>query len=831
MYITACQVNHLTDPLGYLLERTVFSWRVEDAQGTRAEASRLCVRQGGAVVYDSGWAQLDSLAAPAVFPLRPRTRYTWRVSVRTDRGEEARSEENWFETGRMDEPWQAQWIGCADAERLPVFSRRVTPERPVRSARLYICGLGLYEAAWNGERIGSEYMTPYCTNYDAWVQYQTYDVTAQLQQAGELSVTLADGWYAGRFGFTKDGLPYYRGSRKLLAELILTYDDGSEQHIGTDPSWRVTRSRITFSGIYDGEHRDDTLPELPPEPALPVDPPRGAVTARLSTPVAVRRELPVTLLRTPAGETVFDTHQNMTGIFRLRVHVPAGRLVRLQFGEVLQNGNFYNGNLRSAKAEYRYLSDGAEHILSPRFTFYGYRYVRIEGVEAPDPADFTALVLHSELPVTGRLTTGHALVNRLIRNAEWGHIGNFLDVPTDCPQRDERMGWTGDAQVFAPTACYLRSCFSFFAKYLRDLASEQACFGGEVPQTVPSFGMLPSSAAWGDAACIIPWVCYEYSGDSSILSDQFDSMCAWVAFMDRLEQDGHGWRDHFHFGDWLALDGPGGIDGVQGGTDKGYIALTYLRCSAELTARAADVLGRPADAARMRAIADRTLAELRAEYFTPTGRCTEGTQTGLLLALHHHLSPDEARTRRDLAQKMAQCEGRLKTGFVGTPILCEELMKAGMEEQAFRLLVNEEYPGWLYSVKLGATTVWERWNSILPDGSISSTGMNSLNHYAYGSIVAWLYRDVAGIAPAEPGFRSARLRPHVSRTLGSAEAEYISAAGTWRAAWQILPDGRIRYRCTVPFGCTATLDLPRGGGHYTLQPGDFTHTYTPDTPV
>ena len=270
------------------------------------------------------------------------------------------------------------------------------------------------------------------------------------------------------------------------------------------------------------------------------------------------------------------------------------------------------------------------------------------------------------------------------------------------------------------------------------------------------------------------------------------------------------------------------------GWERMFDVYEYEGRSYEETCRACVRRGnddRPADAARMRAIADRTLAELRAEYFTPTGRCTEGTQTGLLLALHHHLSPDEARTRRDLAQKMAQCEGRLKTGFVGTPILCEELMKAGMEEQAFRLLVNEEYPGWLYSVKLGATTVWERWNSILPDGSISSTGMNSLNHYAYGSIVAWLYRDVAGIAPAEPGFRSARLRPHVSRTLGSVEAEYISAAGTWRAAWQILPDGRIRYRCTVPFGCTATLDLPRGGGHYTLQPGDFTHTYTPDTPV
>lgn len=827
MNITCCKVNHIINPLGFTMNSLSFSWQVGQAQGKTAISSRIVVLQGESVAADTGWENLNSLATHINIPLKPRTRYVWTVSVRTDAGEEAESAQNWFETSRMDEQWTGQWIGCDNKEaRLPVFVRKITPAKQVHTARLYICGLGLYEAAWNGAKIGSEYLTPYCNNYDAWVQYQTYDVTDQLQKAGTLSIGLGNGWYKGRFGFDSSKPPYYGDEWKLIADLVLTYVDGTEEVFGTNNSWQVTRSNITFSNIYDGEHRDDTLPAIAPRSAVPVSAPKGALTARLSLPVIIRQKRPVKLIRTPSGETVLDTEQNMTGAFCLRVHEPEGTMVRLQFGEILQQGNFYRENLRTAKAEYVYISDGKEHVLEPRFTFYGFRYVKVEGITDINPSDFTALVLCSDIPQTGTLTTGNTLVNQLIQNAQWGQVGNFLDVPTDCPQRDERMGWTGDAQVFAPTACYQFDCAAFYAKYLYDLYTEQEMNSGEVPQVVPSFGNKPSSTAWGDAACVIPWTVYEYYGDKTILENQFDSMCAWVDFMDRLEAQNHGWSNHFHFGDWLALDCFKAARGLIGATDRAYIALTHFRYSAELTAKAARVLDKETQAAHYEALAERILVTIRNEYFAPSGRCAVPTQTGFLLALRHGLTNDIDRTRQDLADKLESNNNMLETGFVGTPLLCEELTRAGYPEKAFGLLLNENYPGWLYAVKLGATTIWERWNSVLPDGSISGTDMNSLNHYAYGAIVNWMYRDVAGIAPLEPGFCKAKLTPQIHPELGAVKASYQSSAGVWHVSWEMLPNDQIRYSCTVPFGCTADLVLPCGGGRHTLSAGDYNWVYT-----
>lgn len=832
MTITNCKVNHLTNPLGCALDGTVFSWTVEGAQGKFQTAARIIVKRDGAVETDTGWANLDSLAAPVALSLRPRTRYTWTVAVRTNAGEEAVSGGNWFETGKLIDPWAARWIGCDDAEpRHPVFSREIVPAKPVAAARLYICGLGLYEAAWNGEKIGGEYLTPYCTDYNSWVQYQTYDVTERLQSAGVLSVLLGSGWYKGRFGFDRRETPYYGDGWKLIAELRLTYADGTQEVIGTDESWTVTRSNITFSNLYDGEHRDDTLPPLPPEGVRLVEPPAGKLTERYSAPVAVREELPVReVIHTPAGETVLDLGQNLAGIFRLRCRAPKGRTVRLQFGEILQDGNLYRDNLRTAKAEYVYVSDGEEHSIEPKFTYYGCRYVKVEGLPELRAEDFTALVLHSDIPQAGTLATGNGLVNQLLSNIHWSQKGNFLDVPTDCPQRDERMGWTGDAQVFAPTACYQRDCWAFYAKYLRDVAREQESNNGAVPNVAPSFGHRDSSAAWGDAACVIPWTLYQFYGDPAILAAQFDSMKGWVDYIARVDGDDHGWRRRFHFGDWLALDVWDESD-KQGGTDVGYVAdVMYYRC-ARLVAEAAKVLDRREDEIKYAALAEALLNTIRAEYFTPSGRCAVPTQTGLLLALEHGITPDPRRTAAELARALKKSGRKLQTGFVGTPLLCPTLTAIGQEDAAFELLLNEGYPGWLYAVKLGATTVWERWNSVGPDGRIAENGMNSLNHYAYGSIAQWLYGDVAGLRPAAPGFRRAALRPHVSAALGHVELEYRSAAGRWACRWEVLDSGDVAYSCAVPFGCTAELTLPYGGGTYELGPGEFSRTYTPDRPL
>ena len=832
MKITHCRVDHLEDPLGYWLEKPVFSWQVEDAKGRHQAAARLVVRCDGTVVADTGWADLDSLATPVGLELRPRTRYTWTVAVRTDAGEEEISAEHWFETAKQDEPWLAAWIGCDESDpRHPVFAKAVAPRGQVLRARLYICGLGLYEATWNGQKIGQEHLAPYCNDYNTWVQYQTYDVTAQLQGPGTLAVTLGNGWFGGRFGLSRDPRPYYGGGWKLRAELRLAYADGGEEVIATDESWQVTRSNIVFSNIYDGEHRDDTLPKAAPVPAVRVDGPKGQLAARLSTPVSTRAELPVReMLHTPAGETVLDLGQEITGGFRLSVCVPRGQAVRLQFGEILQKGNFYRDNLRTAKAEYRYISDGEPHVLEPRFTFYGYRYVKVEGIGDLRPESFTGLAWYSRLPRTGKLATGHPLINRLIANVEWGQLDNFLDVPTDCPQRDERMGWTGDAQVFAATACYQRDCAAFYAKYMRDMWAEQAARGGEVPDTVPSFGRDGSSAAWGDAACVIPWTLYRFTGDIGMLARHYPSMAAWVDWITAQDGDDHAWRRHFHYGDWLALDGPG-AGSCQGGTDTAFVADTQYRHSVLLTARAARALGKNEDAARYEALAQRLLDGIRAEYFTPAGRCAVPTQTGLLLALRDGTTPDPARTGRDLVAGLKAAGGKLQTGFVGTPLLASGLCAVGRPDLAYDLLLYEGYPGWLYAVKLGATTVWERWDSLAPDGTIADNGMNSLNHYAYGSIVGWLYSGAAGLAPAAPGFRQAKLAPRIDARLGRVEAEYRAASGLWRVGWEVLPNGDVRYHCTVPFDCGAALALPYGGGDHVLGPGNFDLTYTPDRPL
>lgn len=827
MRISSCKVNHLTNPLGFAMEQCVFSWLVEDVSGKKQTAARILVKTDYETVADTGWAQLNSLATPVEISLQPCTRYFWTVSVRTDAGEEGTSEENWFETGIAQ--WSAQWIGCDDTQpRHPVFSKKIVPAKKVRSARLYICGLGLYEARWNGTKIGSEYLTPYCNNYHAWIQYQTYDITQQLQEDGTLSVELGNGWYKGRFGFDRNETPYYGNSWKLIAQILLRYADGTEETVGTDESWEVTRSNIFFSNIYDGEQRDDTLPKTEAVHAVAVAAPRGQLLPRSSTPVRVQQTLAVQeILTTPAGETVIDIGQNITGSFRLAVHEPAGTRLHLQFGEILQHGNFYRENLRTAKAEYVYISDGKPHVLEPKFTFYGYRYVKVCGVSNLQAEDFTALVLHSQLPKTGSMKTGNELVNQLLQNIQWGQIGNFLDVPTDCPQRDERMGWTGDAQVFAGTACYQRDSYAFFAKYLQDIWTEQQDNHGAVPDVVPSFGKKSCAAAWGDAACIIPWTLYQFYGDPAILERQYASMKAWVDHITEVDGADNGWRRQYHYGDWLALDGCG-TDDLHGGTDIGLIASTQYRYCAQLTTKAARILGKQADADKYDALSDRILEEIRREYFTPAGRCAVPTQTGLLLSARYGLSTDETRAGVDLANRMKQDGNQLKTGFVGTPLLCPVLTHTGREDIAFDLLLGERYPGWLYAVKLGATTVWERWNSVDEQGIIADNGMNSLNHYAYGSIAQWLYQDVAGIAPEQPGFRKARLAPHMNAKLESLQAEYRSAAGKWEVSWKVLANGDVHYRCRVPFHCTATLMLPYGGGSYQLESGIFEKTYTPN---
>ncbi len=842
MKIVNCKTNHMTNPLGFHMEKLVFSYTVEDAAGKFQDLARIVVSQNADCsnpVFDSGMrSDIDSLAFSLDLELKPYTRYYWTVTVRTDAGEEAESEVNWFETAKMDDPWQAKWITCDSTNpRHPIFSKQLDIT-DVGEARLYICGLGLYETYIDGEKIGDEHLTPYCNNYLKWLQYQTYDVTEQLQNGKKLEVLLGNGWYKGRYSFDprRNQKPYYGNTWKLIAELRVTHADGSIQVIPTDESWSVSRSKITASSIYDGEQVDATLPDEPPQAASACTEELPPLHARLSTPVCVRKTLhPIELIHTPSGETVLDLGQNMAGIFRLRVHEPKGTQIHLWFGEILQEGNFYNGNLRSAKAEYLYISDGKETVIEPYFTFYGYRYVKIEGAQDLKKDDFCGLVLYSEIPKIGTMKTGSALVNRLVQNVEWGQRGNFIDIPTDCPQRDERMGFTGDSQIFCPTACYQTDCLAFFRKYLHDLQTEQEALDGAVPGVVPSVGIHDSCAGWGDAACIIPWNLYLFYGDKSILEEQFDSMKAWVDYLAKVDGDDHGWRNVHQNGDWLALDNlKDGVAATAGATDTGFIASVYYALSTDLVAKAAAVIGKADEAKAYAALHEKIMQDVRDEYFSPNGRCCINTQTALAMTLYYHLLEHDERNGEALQKKFKDNDNKLQTGFLGTPILCGALSESGMNDLAYELLLNEDYPGWLYEVKMGATTVWERWNGLLPDGRISSTDMNSFNHYAFGAIVEWMYRYCAGIhpLPEAPGFKKILLKPEINYQLKSLQAEYESAAGTYRSAWNVLDENHVEFSFSIPFGCEARLVLPHTDmSPQTLQAGEYHFSYQTDKPL
>lgn len=851
MRIARMHVNHVTDPLGFDLgERPTFSWVVEDAVGTHAEASRVVVTCGGKVVTDTGWVYLDAKACALEVALNPRTRYEWTVSVRTDAGEEVTSQAAWFETAKLDEPWQAQWLTCAyDEPRHPVFTKELTLlGEEVSSARLYVCGLGVYEACIDGKPVSDERLAPGTHAYDQWLQYQTYDVTELVADGACLSVALGHGWYSGRFGFVLSEKGFYGNDWRLIAELHVTYADGSEQVIGTDGSWRVTRSNITFSNIYDGEHRDDTLPATEPVVAdlLPAEESAAATALlhdRLSLPVVAHETFASTLIRTPAGECVLDLGQNITGIFRLHGQWPKGSRVHLQFGELLQDGNFYRDNLRTAQAEYWYTSDGEPCVLEPHFTFYGYRYAKIEvDGEAPesfDPTNFVGVALYSDFESNrGRITTGNEKVNQLVSNARWGMRDNFLDTATDCPQRDERMGWTGDANVFSGTALRLAAPYAFYRKYLYDMALEQKARDGMVPAVIPAFGAQfgNGTAVWGDATCRIPWNMYVADGDSAILAEHFDAMRGWVDWIERMDGDAHVWGKVFQFGDWLALDGPI-PGGVMGGTDVGLIAYLSWWRSAMDVASAARVLGKSDEEAHYNALADRIRAWIESEYYTATGRCAVNTQTAYALSLWYGFGND-AWSAGQLRRLLQENGGRLKTGFVGTPLLCPVLSQHGMDREAYDLLLNESYPGWLFAVNLGATTVWERWNSLDETGHITGTDMNSMNHYSYGAIVEWLVSYAAGLQPSEPGFARATIAPHVSWRLRSCSAELDSAAGMYAVAWECVDEARLHVKVTVPFGAEARITLPFAGeeayealGGHTLSSGYYEVTYNTTEPL
>lgn len=849
MKITNVRINGIENPLGYALDGVVCSWNVCDTASTRQTSAAIEVSETSDFVqlrYQKEGA-LNQSGEPLDFPLRPRTTYYYRVRVTGDAGDSAVSDVQTLETGKMDEPWTAQWIAAAKEDTFhPVMTKAFSVDKPVAKARLYVSGVGLFEAYLNGKKLGEEYLTPYVSDYDSSLQVITFPVEDCLQEQNELELMLGKGWYMSVFGLALQANNY--GDRMAaIAELHIDYADGSGEVLVTDGSWEYYGSDIEDSGIYLGETLNRQLWADRENPKKPVDvladPTADPGTKnleishlidRISLPVLAMESLPVQeVIHTPAGETVLDFGQNFAGFVEIQASLPAGTKVVLDCGEILQKGNFYNGNYRDAQSQFIYVSDGRAETVRPHFTFFGFRYIRVTGwVGELNGADFTGRVLYSDIQRTGYITTSNPKINRLYENTVWGLKSNFIDIPTDCPQRSERLGWTGDAQVFAPTASYHMDTRAFFHKYIKDLKDEQKYLNGGMPNFTPNIGHQESAGSvWGDIATFLPYTLYTYYGGKNELAYSYPMMKAWVDYIDR--QDAQRGRTYLFdfldtFGDWLALDGPT-PSSFKGSTDDTYVSTLYYYRSTQMVKEMAQVLGKTEDAAHYAALEAHIKAAIDNEYFTPSGRLAINTQSAAVIALKFGLGSDRDKLIAQFKTRLKQDLNQIKGGFVGAPLLCTVLAEAGLYEEAYDFLLKEGFPSWLYSVNLGATTVWERWNSVFEDGTISDTGMNSLNHYSYGSVMEFVYAYVAGIRPLTPGFGRAAIAPHPDIRLSKVSCSYASVNGTYVCNWEICPDGQFKAHIEVPFNCEAEVTLPGDpAGTQTLAAGAYDFLYQPE---
>lgn len=814
MEIYAVKINGLSNPVGFDYDTFTCSWKVKNAKGKAQTWSRIRVSTGSDMT-DIIWERegnLNSLGEILDIDPLPYTRYYYQIAIRDDAGEHGQSDVHFFETAKLAEPWIAKWIGVTGQDTHPEFAKSFALTGQALSARLYICGLGVFEAYMNGHKIGDDLLAPFINDYEEHFQYCTYDVTDMLGAKNVLSVLLGDGWYRGRFGL--GGPTHYERPLALIAELRITYEDGRVETLMTDESWRYRTSFTTLSDIYDGETQDYVAWRVEPwKQAIPIVSP-GKLCARYSPPLRYMECLPVLeVIQTPAGETVFDFGQNFAGHVVCKQPIPKGSTMTLEFGEIMQNGNFYHDNYRTALTKFVYVSDGIEREIRPRFTFFGFRYVKITGLEKVDPCAFEGRAIYSDMEQTGFIHTGNEKINRLFQNSLWGLKSNSVDMPTDCPQRDEKLGWTGETQVFCPTAGFHMDMRAFYHKFLRDLRSDQIRNNGCVAIYLPNAFPGLCAGIWSDIAAFMPKMLYDYYGCEERLLKYYPLMKDWVDYVHRADV-ARGQKNlydfGFQFGDWLALDGST-EQSRFGRTDSGYVCSAYYWACTKYVAEAAKILGF-AEAADYEARAEAIKTAVLNEYFTPTGRLSIDTQTGYLVALKFGIYKDKQRIIDGLKQRIKQDLNRLKGGFVGATMMNCVLADNGMAEQAYDFLLYEGFPGWLYAVNLGATTIWERWNSVLPDGSISGTDMNSLNHYAYGSVAEFLYRHAAGISPLSPGFKRARIEPLLDIRLGTLKCRYDSASGQYVSEWRIEKDGSLTFHIEIPFGCEADVRLPETEG-------------------
>lgn len=703
----------------------------------------------------------------------------------------------------MDLIEKAAWVRSKQdyGNICPVFRKDFQCEKEIKKASLSITAMGVYEAHINNNRVGEFIMAPGWTQYDKRHQYQTYDIKNLLKENNTITVTVGKGWYRGDLIVWRYN-NIYGGLSAFIAAIEIEYADGEKQILLSDKDWVSDKSAIRFSEIYDGETFDATYSPKDWQESAVLQAPKSVLIKQEGCIVKEQESIfPKSMFTTPKGEVVIDFGQNMTGYVEFEIDAKAGDRLVYTHAEVLdKEGNFYTANLRTAKQRIEYTCKDGKQSYKPHHSFMGFRYIRLD--EAPEyvkSENFKAIVVHSDMKRTGYFKCSNEKVNQLFSNVIWGQRSNFLDVPTDCPQRDERCGWTGDAQVFIETASYNYDVKVFFKKWLHDLAASQDEDGGVaviIPPIIPTSTFLPG-AAWGDAAVICPWQIYLTYNDISVLEDQIDSMIAWVEYIHSRGPEEFLWLNDPHNGDWLALDAPDGS--LRGASDQDFIASAYFAYSTEIVIKALKVLGR--DTAYFENLYSNVVSAFREKYDS-----TIHTQTECAVALYFNLAINKEKTAKQLADLVIKNGNKLTTGFVGTPYILHALSQNGYADLAYSLLLQEEYPSWLFSVNMGATTVWEHWDSMKADGTMWNTDMNSFNHYAYGSVASWMYKVVAGIQIDEnqPGFENVILSPVTDSRISFAEASVETKYGTVSSKWESV-NGKIKYTFVVPNKATLII--------------------------
>lgn len=847
--------DFFVNPIGYDLKDLAFSWKLPlERNGVRQTAYQIVVADSEEAlernpVWNSKKVE-NSRSVKILYngkPLDSRKKMYWRVRVWDENDNVSEwSDVSTFETGLLsNSDWSAKWITSPQEPRIiakmprignhketveqkglpPIYLRKnIGVKEEVVSARLYVASRGIFQFYINGQKVGNDYWGTGWTDYKIRIQANTYDVTKMLVEddTNTLSAVIANGWYAGQNCWGHGWKDMYGIVPELLAQLEITYKNGKREIFPTDVSWKSGFGGTTFADIYAGEEFDANkepadwkLPQFDDskwDGVLVKDLEKvPSIDPRRNTPVVAETYLyPLSVKQIGEGAFIFDFGQNMVGVPRISIPSSPGRKIKIRYAEMLNpDGTMYTENYRAARSEDYYTCSGmGVEEWQPAFTFHGFRYVELSGFPAnvkPSLDWIRGVVLHTEMPFIGSFVCSSQKINQLQSCIQWGQRGNFLSVPTDCPQRDERLGWTGDAQVFAPTAAFNMDVSAFFSKWMQDVRDAQLS-NGLVPIFAPKMGDNSESPAWSDAVAVIPWEMYLAYGDEKILRDNYEAMKKWVEYQKSTSKELI--RPALGFGDWLQ---PNSKNGRAGDTPKDLIGTAYFIRSADIVSKAAKVLGYREDSEKYSSLAS-DIRNAFMKKFVKEDNTVEGDcQTAYLLPLAFDIIP-ESRSQKvfeKLLKTIERNNWHLSTGFVGTPLINEVLTRFGRTDIAYKLLNNETYPSWLYPINQGATTMWERWNSYSHETGFGDVTMNSFNHYAYGAIGQWMYKNIAGLWYDEnnPGYKNIIFAPKLGGGLTFANATHLTPYGMASSGWRI-SDGVMEWSITIPANATGTIVFP-----------------------